>query len=96
MVKTCLPMQETLRDAESIPGSGRAPGGGRGNPLQDSCLENPVDRGPWLATVHRVAKSQTQLKRLSSLEYLLLCLGSWHTHFVYRFYLLYITIYTMT
>ena len=47
------------------PGLGRSPGGGNGNPLQYSCLENPMDRGAWWATVHRVAKSQTQLKRLS-------------------------------
>ena len=39
-----------VRDAGSIPGSGRSPGGGRGNPLQYSCLENPVDRGTWWAT----------------------------------------------
>ena len=45
----------------SIPGSGRSPGGGSGNPLQYSCLENPMDRGPWWATVHGVAKSWTQL-----------------------------------
>ena len=45
-----------------IPGSGRSPGGGHGNPLQYSCLENPMDRGTWQATVHRVAKSRTQLK----------------------------------
>ena len=50
----------------SIPGSGRSPGGGHGNSLQDSCLENPTDRGAWRATVHRVAKSWTQLKRLST------------------------------
>ena len=43
-----------------------APGGGHGNPLQYSCLENPMDRGAWWATVHRVAQSQTWLKRLSS------------------------------
>ena len=49
----------------SIPGSGRSPGGGHGNPLQYSCLENPLDRGAWWETVHRVAKSQTRLKRLS-------------------------------
>ena len=49
-------------DAGSIPGSGRSPGGGYGNPLQYSCLENPMDRGAWQATVHRVAKSQTWLK----------------------------------
>ena len=48
-----------VRDTGSIPGSGRSPGGGHGNPLQYSCLENPVDRGAWQATVHRVAKSQT-------------------------------------
>ena len=43
----------------SIPGSGRSPGGGSGNPLQYFCLENPVDRGAWWATVHGVAQSQT-------------------------------------
>ena len=48
-----------IRDAVSIPGSGRSPGGGHGNPLQYSCLENPVDRGAWWVTVHGVAKSQT-------------------------------------
>ena len=47
-----------------ILGLGRSPGGGRGNPLQHSCLKNPMDRGVWQATVHRVAKSGTQLKRL--------------------------------
>ena len=45
----------------SIPGSRRSPGGGNGNPLQYSCLENPMDRGAWWATVHGVAKSWTQL-----------------------------------
>ena len=40
-------------------------GGGHGNPLQYSCLENPMDRGPWWATVHRIAKCWTQLKRLN-------------------------------
>ena len=44
-----------IRDMGSIPGSGRPPGGGHGNPLQQSCLETPVDRGAWWATVHRVA-----------------------------------------
>ena len=57
--KTHLPMQEMLRDMALIPGSGRFPGGGHGNPLKYSCLENPVDRGAWQATVQRVAKSQT-------------------------------------
>jgi len=54
------------RDSGSIPGSGRSPGGGHGNPLQYSRLENPKDRGSWWATVHRVAKSQTLLKQLST------------------------------
>jgi len=53
------------RDAGSIPGLGRAPGGGHGNPLQYSCLENPMDRGAWRATVHEFAKSQTQLSDLA-------------------------------
>ena len=48
-------------DPDLIPGSGRSPGGVNGNPLQNSCLENPVDRGAWQATVHRVAKSWTRL-----------------------------------
>ena len=47
------------RDRGSIPGSGRSPGGGHGNPFQYSCLENPMDRGAWQATVHGVTKSQT-------------------------------------
>ena len=51
-----------IRDVGSIPGSGRSPGGGHGNPLQYSCLEDPMDRGTWWATVHRVAKSQKGLK----------------------------------
>ena len=46
-------------DLGSIPGSGRSPGVGNGNPLQYSCLENPVDKGHWWATVHGVAKSWT-------------------------------------
>ena len=45
----------------SIPGSGRFPGGGNGNPLQYSCLENTMDRGAWWAIVHEITKSQTQL-----------------------------------
>ena len=48
-------------DPDSIPGLGRSPGEGNGNPLQDYCLENPMDRGTWQATVHGVVKSQTQL-----------------------------------
>ena len=45
------------RDSSSIPGLGRSPGGGNGNPLQCSCLGNPMYRGAWWATVHEVAKS---------------------------------------
>ena len=54
-----------IRDQGSIPGLGRSPGEGLGNPLQYSCLENPTDRGAWQATVHGVAKSETteQLNR---------------------------------
>ena len=48
-------------DLGSIPGSGRSPGEGNGNPLQYSCLENPMDGGDWLAAVHGVTKSRTQL-----------------------------------
>ena len=50
-----------IRDEGPIPGLGKSPGGGNGNPLQYSCLENPMDRGAWRATVHGVAKRQTQL-----------------------------------
>ena len=50
-----------VRDAGSIPGSGRSPGGGNDSPLQYSCLGNPMDRGAWWV-VHRVAKSRTRLK----------------------------------
>ena len=53
-----------VRDVGSIPGSGRFPGGGHGNPLQYSCLENLMDRAVWQATVHSVVKSRTQLKQL--------------------------------
>ena len=53
-----------------IPGFGRSPGGGHGNPLQYSCLENPMDRGAWRATVQRVAKTQTWLKQLSTAQHI--------------------------
>ena len=55
-----LPARDT-GDSGLISGSGRSPGGGNGNPLQYSCLENPVDRGAWQATVHGVTKGQTRL-----------------------------------
>ena len=53
-----------IKGASSIPGSGKSPRGGHGNSLQYFCLENPMDREAWLATVHRVTKSQTQLNQL--------------------------------
>ena len=52
------------------PGSGRPPGGGKGNPLQYSCPENPMDRGAWWATVHGVTKSQTQLSTYKHMKFL--------------------------
>ena len=55
-----------ITDDGLIPGSGRSPREGHGNPLQYSCLENPKDRGAWWATVHIVAKTQTRLKQLST------------------------------
>ena len=55
-----------IRDMGSIPESGRSLGGEHGNPLQYSCLENPMDRGAWWAPARGVAKSQTRLKRLST------------------------------
>ena len=54
-----------VRDAGSIPRSGRSPGGGHGNPLLYYCLENPMDRGAWWATVHGVTKSWTGLNDLA-------------------------------
>ena len=51
-----------IRDVGSIPGAGRSPGVGNGNPLQYSCPENPVDKGTWWATVHGVTNSRTGLK----------------------------------
>ena len=55
-----------LGDAGLTPGSGRSPGGGHSNPLQYSCLENPMDRAAWRATVHGVARGQPRLQRLST------------------------------
>ena len=56
-------------DMDSIPGSGRSPGEGNGNPLQYSCLENPMDKGAWQGTVHGVAKSQTRLSNWTCMYY---------------------------
>ena len=62
MVKNLPANVRDLRDMGSIPGLGRSPGEGNGNPLQYSCLETPMDREAWWATVHGVSKSQTCLK----------------------------------
>ena len=61
VVKTPSVNVGDIRDVGSIPGPGRSPGEGHGNPLQYSCLENPLDRGAWRATVHMVSKSWTRL-----------------------------------
>ena len=66
MVKNLPANTGDVKDAGLILGSGRSSGGGHGNPLQYSCLENPMDRGAWQAMGHRVVKSQTQLKRLDT------------------------------
>ena len=58
-------MPANTRDAGFTPRSRRSPGGGHGNPLQYSCLDNQMDRGARLVTVHRVAKDRTQVKQLS-------------------------------
>ena len=60
VVKNPLANAGDRRDVNAIPRSGRSPGKGHGNPPQDSCLKNPMDREAWWATVYRVAKSQTQ------------------------------------
>ena len=54
-----------IRDLGLIPRWGRSPGGGRGNPLRYSCLQSPMDREAWLATIHRLTQCQTQLKQQS-------------------------------
>ena len=59
----------------SVPGLGKFPGGGNGNPLQYSCLENPKDKGAWYAIAHRVAKSRTWLKRPSTHAKLILIIN---------------------
>ena len=61
MVQEVNNLPANAEDEGSIPGSGRFPGGGHGNPLQYSCLENPMDGGAWKAAVHGVAESWTRL-----------------------------------
>ena len=66
VVKTQPANAEDIRNTALIPRSGRSRGKGNGKPTQYSCLENPMDRGVWQATVHGVTKSQTRLKWLST------------------------------
>ena len=80
-----------IRDMGSIPGLGRSPGGGHGNPLQYSCLENPVGRGALQATVHRIRKSWTQLRQLSMHTYMCACVYKYMCVYVYMY--VYICIY---
>ena len=73
MVKNLSANAEDARNLGWIPGLGRSPGGGHGNSLQCSCLENPLDRGVWGATVHRVTQSETQLKLLGTHTHTRVC-----------------------
>ena len=66
MIKNLPANEGDIRDTGSIPGSERSPGGGPDNPLQYSCLESPMDRGAWRATVHGVAESDMTVKQLST------------------------------
>ena len=68
MVKNLPASATDSRDAGSIPGLGRSLGEGNGNPLQYSCLDNPMDGGAWWATVHWVVKSRTRLSDLTNLK----------------------------
>ena len=65
MVLVVKNIPASAEDTGSIPGSGQSPGGGNGNPLQYSCLENPTDGGAWWATVHGAAKNWTWLSNYS-------------------------------
>ena len=66
VVKNLPASARNIRASDSIPGSGRSPGGGHGSSLQCSCLGNSMGRGAWWAAVRGVAKSQTQLRRLNT------------------------------
>ena len=66
MVKNPPASEGDIRDVGLIPGLGRSPGGGHGNALRYSCLEDPMDRGAWWATGHGVAQSGARLKQLST------------------------------
>ena len=65
VIKNLLINAGDIGDSGSIPGLERFPGGGHGNPLRYSCLENPMDRESWWTTVHKVSQSKTSLKQLS-------------------------------
>ena len=65
MVKNLPANTEDIKDVGSVPRLGRSPGGGHDNPLQYTCLENPMNRAAWRAAVHSAAKSQPCLKQLS-------------------------------
>ena len=65
VVQTVKASAYKVEDPGSIPGSGRSSGEGNGNPLQYSCLENPMDGGAWQATVRGAAKSRTQLSNFT-------------------------------
>ena len=64
MVKNLPANAGDIRDMGSIPGLGRSPGEGNGNPLQYSCLENPMDRRAWRAVVHEVAESDMHIEKI--------------------------------
>ena len=66
MIKNLPANAGDLRDVDSVPRSGRSLAGGHGYQLQYSCLQNPMHRGTWWITIHRVAKGQTQLKWFST------------------------------
>ena len=66
MVKKLPVNTGDIRDAGSIPGLGRSPGGGHGNPLQYSCLENPMDRGGWWATIRTLAQESDMTEKCLS------------------------------
>ena len=70
VVKTLPAKAGDIRDLGSLPGWGRSPRGGHGNPFQYSCLENPLDKGAWWATVYSVTKSQTGLSDLACIHVL--------------------------
>ena len=69
-------------DSGSVPGLGKSPGGGHGNSLQCSCLENSMDGGAWWAIVHRVTKSWTRLNRLSMHRFVFVCIFVFKLHII--------------